>query len=203
MANLNAIHSVSRALVNYLRGAYPTGLVTPAPAFDLFSSGDQHEAVASANTVSLWLYRITTNEHARGVVPTAGPAGAAAPLALDLHYLLTVWADDPLTEQTLLAWAMTQIHRSPQIDFSMLSEQLILPGSPHPAGWRLDDVLTVVQEAMSSEDLMRIWGAVDTHYRISVPYVVRVVRIDAEPIVEAARVVSKRLEFGQVEADDE
>jgi hypothetical protein len=203
MANLHAIHSVSRALVKYLRGSFPAGLVTPAPTFELFSSGEQHDTAGVGTTISLWLYRITTNEHARGVVPTAGLAGASAPLALDLHYLLTVWADDAPTEQTLLAWAMTQLHRSPQMDFSMLSDQLVLPGASHPAGWRLDDVLTVVQESMSTEDLMRIWGAVDTHFRISVPYVVRVVRIDAEPIVEAARVVSTRMQFEKVEADDE
>ncbi|HMV68860.1 MAG TPA: DUF4255 domain-containing protein [Myxococcota bacterium] len=203
MANLHAIHSVSRALVNYLRGSFPPGLVTPAPAFEVFSSAQQHTPGSPGNTVSLWLYRITTNEHARGVVPTAGAAGAAAPLALDLHYLLTVWADDASNEQTLLAWAMTQIHRTPQMDISLLSDQIVLPGASHPAGWRLDDVLTVVQEAMSSEDLMRIWGAVSSPYHISVPYVVRVVRIDAETIVEPARVVSTRMRFEGVEADNE
>lgn len=199
MATVHAIHSVSQSLVNYLRGTFPADLVTGTPEFRLLASRDLDSTPSITLGISLWLYRITANEHARGTVPIAGPSGAAAPLALDLHFLLTVWANDPQVEQSMLAWSMTALHQKPRLDMSMLSDRWYANPSDHPAGWRPDDVLVVVQETMSTEDLMRIWDATGTDYRVSVPYVVRVVRIDAETGIEPTWTTSIRNVHGVVD----
>ena len=46
---------------------------------------------------------------------------------------------------------------------------------------------------LSNEDLMRIWDAIDPSYRVSVPYVARVVQLDLEPSQEGAPVVAQML----------
>lgn len=203
MANLHAIHSVSRSLVNYLRSSFPDDLIEGNCNFRVLSSGQQNGTAVFDTSVSLWLYRLTTNEHQRDVVPVRRPEGYREQLALDLHFLLTVWATSAIEEQTLMAWAMAQMHQRPLLQIANLSDELLLPGEPHPAGWTNDDVLQLVQESMSTEDLMRIWDALPYGYRLSTPYIVRVIRLDIGDPRTPAFVSSSRLRIGAEEDDDD
>jgi hypothetical protein len=63
------------------------------------------------------------------------------------------------------------------------------------AGWDSADAVQIVPAELSTEDLMRIWDALTPPYRLSVSYVARMVRIDAERIPDAAPVVASRLAF--------
>ncbi len=44
--------------------------------------------------------------------------------------------------------------------------------------------------------MMRIWDALDPAYRLSVPYVARVVRLDPDAFVDASPVVAARFGYG-------
>lgn len=198
MATYRAIHAVCHALVGYLEGSFPPGLVPGSVEFQLLSSPRQATATDLDNVVSIWLYRVTTNEHARGFSSAGGGLAATTPLAVDLHLLLTVWATDAEAEHTLLAWTMSQLFRQPALDLSMLSTAWTPPGQPHPHGFARNEVITVVQEEMSTEDLMRVWDALSRPYRLSVPYVVRVVTIDAEVAEAALPVRSAQFDVGAI-----
>jgi len=140
--------------------------------------------------LSLMLYRVTVNEHLRNARTTDPRARPGVPLSVDLHYLMTAWAANALAEHTILAWAMLQFHQRPVLDAASLSN----------ADWQPGEVVHVIPEELSTEDLMRVWDALAPEYRLSVSYTARVVRIDARPEPDALPVVAERYELGDREA---
>jgi hypothetical protein len=180
MANVFATHSVSNSIITYLRNAYPETLQTPHPLdFRVISSGELAEGPEPRNTLTLFLYQITQNEHLRGRTTSADVPSARAPLAIDLHYLLTVWADNSLVEQTVMSWAMSELHMHPILDSSSLSSE---------ANWNPADLVQLIPAELGNEDLSRLWGLLLPKYRLTVSYIARVIRIDtgmtgARPVV--------------------
>ena len=191
MANAFAVHSVGSSITTFLRNTYPqqiAGRNMPGCGFELTSSGQLAGDISETTHITLYLYRITVNEHTRQTRRTAAPADSFVPLGLDLHYLLTAWAANPLDEQVTLAWAIRQLHQCPVLDASSLSPE---------AGWRSDEVIQIIPAELSTEDIMRIWDALDPAYRISVSYVARVVRLDPDQDTEQFRpVVAGRFAYG-------
>ena len=60
-------------------------------------------------------------------------------------------------------------------------------------GFARGESVQITLGELSNEDLMRIWDAIDPSYRVSVPYVARVVQLDLEPSQEGAPVVAQML----------
>jgi len=183
MANVFAVHSVGSSITTFLRNTYPqqiAGRSMPACGFELTSSGQLAGDISETTHITLYLYRITVNEHSRQSRRSAAPTDSFVPLGLDLHYLLTAWAATPLDEQVTLAWAIRQLHQCPVLDASSLSPE---------AGWGRDEVIQIIPAELTTEDIMRIWDALDPAYRISVSYVARVVRLDPDRDTEPLRPV--------------
>lgn len=188
MANLLAIHSVGASVITYLRNSFPKDLQKDHPCeFQLLSSA---EVVKDRNdsTVTLFLYRVTMNEHLRNVSRGSDLLADRVPLTLDLHYLLTVWAGNALAEQVILAWAMRQLYQHPVLDISSLSAA---------AEWKSGDIVQLLPTDLTTDDMMRIWNGVGAHYRLSVPYIARVVQINVESETDATfnRVAATRFSF--------
>ena len=192
MANPFAVHSVGTSLVTYLRDTYPAALGPnsgyPPCEFKLFSSGELSGDLSNMlTTLSLYLYRVKINEHRRNSSRLDRAADGPPPLWVDLHYLLTVWADGAMAEQTVMTWAMRQLHLRPTLDVSSLSPEF---------GWTPSDTVQVMDADLSDEDMMRIWDALGPSYRLTVGYVARVVCVeDDEPFEGATPVVSKRFDL--------
>ena len=195
MANVRGIHSVGDSIVTYLRNAYPSesgGAEMPACQFELATSGDFTGDLDEGTRITLWLHRITSDEHARQSRRPGLPADAPSPLSLDLHYLLSAWAGNAQDEQVTMAWAMRQLHQVPVFDLALLSPS---------GGWGRDESVRIVPEEHSTADLMRIWDALDASYRLSTGYVARVVRLDPDEDDELhAPVVARRLALGREES---
>jgi hypothetical protein len=195
MASPFAIYAVGNALARYLTQAYQLQksegeikLKFPCE-FRLISSGELKDDDSFSNTLTLFLHRVTTNEHLRNVSQVKHPAAAFIPLSLDLHYLMTMWTDNAEAEHSILAWAMKELHQHPVLDLSALS-------SSHPdARWVPADNIQIISEDLSDEDVMRIWDALNPSYRLSVSYVARAVKIDADPVATAGPVVATRFTF--------
>lgn len=186
MVNFRAIHSVGESLITLLDNSYPSELSEAHPCqFRLLSSGEL-AGMDDSTCLSLYLYRVTFNEHLRNASRVNGFEDRKTPLAVDLHYLMTIWANSALAEHTILAWAMQQMHQNPVLDGSSLS--------PEP-GWGADDVIQLIPAELSNEDIMRIWDAVDPPYRLSVSYIARVIRIDSELFEEQRPVVGTRFTY--------
>lgn len=194
MANIHAIHSVGNSIATFLSNTYPrtaAGQAMPACKFELVSSGEMARLDDATTQITLYLYRITVNEHCRQQRPGRMSQEQQAPLGLDLHYLLTAWAGTAQDEQLPLAWAMRQLYQYPILDASSLTPE---------SGWGADEVIQIIPAELPTEDMMRIWDALEPSYRISVPYIARLVRLDPDTQDDSKPVVATRFGYGPLEA---
>jgi hypothetical protein len=184
MSNVRSLHSVGDSITTWLSNEYPEDMREDFPCeFVLASSAGMGDGKFDDATLSLFLYRVTMNQHLRGVRHAGDPMELGVPLSLDLHYLLTVWSDDVSREHAILAWTMLQLQQHPVFDASSLS----------PLGeWKTGEHVQVLPEELSTEDIMRIWDSLEPSYRLSVSYTARVVRIEG-PSVRARPVVHRQI----------
>lgn len=200
MANFAAIHSVGESLVSYLRHAYlalpaeQKALIPGVQGFSLLSSKEMGSNPNAATepprpSLSLYLYRVTVNEHLRNQPHAQGPVDTPPPLALDLHYLLTVWAEEARDEHRLMGWAMHRLHTHQVLSASDLNAD---------GGWGPEDTIQLIPAELSNEDLMRVWDALQRPYTLSSSFIARVVRLEVEPSTASGKpVVARRLGFEQ------
>ena len=127
MANLLAIHSIGESLVSYFGHAYQALpreqkdelLSGSDPVFSLLSSKEMGggptstDPTTSRPALTLYLYRVTMNEHLRNQPYTGGSSDEPPPLALDLHYLLTAYGAEELHAEILLGYGMQLLHETP------------------------------------------------------------------------------------------
>jgi hypothetical protein len=188
MAHYRAILSVGESLTTYLRNAYPQELRDQfSCAFRLVSSNELNaEDLDFGTAITLYLHRVTMDPHLRNTGSAAGPFATRVPVSLDLHYLLTVWADSATHEQTLLGWVIRELYQHEALSQSDLTPE---------GGWSPDDVIQVIPGEISNEDMMRIWDAIQPPYHVSLSYIARVVRIDPAARPDALPVTSRRLTF--------
>ncbi len=189
MAGFGAVHSVGHSLITYLSDLYPQAQSATLPAcdFQLVSSGQLTEFSPTGTVVTAYLFRIGIDPHLRNTGSALRPGDPATrPLALELHYLLTAWADSALAEQSVQSWVMLQLHQRPLLDRSILSAA---------GGWGAGDQVQIVPSELAHEDMMRIWDALDPAYRLSVAYVARVIRIEREAAPTGRPVVATRFDF--------
>jgi hypothetical protein len=99
----------------------------------------------------------------------APPRASRHWLGLELSYLLTVWGQNSASgEQGILQHCMEILQ-----EFSILQGSLL--SSAH--SWEPEDALRISLAPMNHEDLMRLWDGFDLPYQLSVPYLVRTVRL--------------------------
>ena len=189
MANVFALHALSDGLARYLDRAFPADLRATHPcSFESVGSGSlvRERPDGAGSRITIWPYRLLINEHQRNRQFPAGPGRINQPLPLDVHLMLTVWADAPGDELVLFAWAMRELYLLPVIDRSLLTTV--------DAGFDDGDQIQLAPTEMTVEDMMRIWDAVTPSYRLSAPFVARVVQLDVEHD-EGRNVVAQRLRF--------
>lgn len=194
MANEFALISLADSLAKRLENAYPAALrAAHRCAFQSVGSGGLlADPTGQGSVVTVWPHRVTVNEQVRNMRPAPGATAGRRnrPLSLDVHLLLTVWSGSADAELTIFAWVLRELHREPILDASSLSSN---------GGWRSDDVVQLIHAEMSVEDMMRIWEAIVPSYRLSAPYVARIVSLDVEED-EAEPVLARRFDYGRVTA---
>jgi hypothetical protein len=151
---------------------------------------------SESTQLNLFLHRLTPNPGWRNNdLPSRDSSGrnrlANPPLALDLHYLLTAYSADELGAEILLGYAMQLLHENPVLDRRAITTAL----SPSPAvGTALPAALQaladcgladqleqvkLVPEFLSTEEMSKLWSAMQSHYRPSTAYLATVVLIDS------------------------
>lgn len=134
---------------------------------------DFGEPLAATNigspALSIFLYRVDFNKTMRAAWSAVGSANGNSHLAVDLHFLLTPWADNAEFEHRILGRAMQCLETTP-----VLSGPLLHPSTE----WAPNETVQVLLEDLSTEAVMRTFDSLPTDYRLSVPYIARIVRID-------------------------
>lgn len=128
--------------------------------------------------LTIFLYRVDFNKTMRAAWSGVSLNDARSHLALDLHFLLTAWADNAENEHLILGRALQVIEDTP-----ILAGPLLMQA----ADWAPNESLQLVLEDIDTEALMRIFDSLPVDYRLSVPYVARVTRIDGRRLPASQR----------------
>lgn len=185
MASLAAIHAVTSGLAQYLTRAHQLSPIrTTSCAFTAVGTGDFKKLDGQDTTCSLFLHRVSLNEHVRNDVGRSDPRRPA--LSLNLHMLVTVWADSAQKEQLVFAWVMRELTRLAVLDGSVLGSS---------AGLEPGELIQLGIDELSTDDLSKIWQMLAPPYRLSASFVARNVRIGDDGDEAFAPVVARRVAF--------
>ena len=193
MADIHAIQTTCDAVMRLLQESYRSNLIEPQLnlQFEVYGADDFKNHMTAG--VSLFLYRVHINQNQRSpIIRASNGTGSRSLLPLDLHFFLTVWATKASLQHAILGWAMRMLEDRPVIQSSLLN-------GVRRNVFREDETVEVVAGQLTNEELMRIWDDLSAEYRLSVPYIARVVRIESSLEVSPDSLVSQRqLEYGAV-----
>lgn len=139
--------------------------------------------------VSLFLYRVEINAGLRNMPNRTGLDGIVrrAPLPLDLHYLLTVWAKNADTQQRILGLVMQTM-----ADACVLPAERLNNFGPETDVFRPNETVELIFHSLSLQDISNIWSAFKVGLPVSIGYIARVVGIDSTIAVEESVPVQTR-----------
>jgi hypothetical protein len=191
MAKSQAIAATSEAILGLLQSA-AVGGEFDGLTFAHYQASD-FESPMSAG-ISLYLYRLTVSSN-RNLPARLGPDGRRylPPLPLDLHFLVTAWADDAIKQQRLLGFAIRTLEDTPILPAGVLNEH-----GPEPDVFRPEETVELVFESLSVQDISSVWDVAQTKEQPSAPYTARMVEIESEvSLEEAAAVQTRELGFAK------
>lgn len=146
--------------------------------------------------LTILLYRIDFNKTMRAAWSAVGNADGNGYLPLDLHYLLTPWADNAEHQHMIIGRAMQVLERTPVLSGPMLySPSLPLPAYATEPQASTTDSVQILLEEISTEALMRTFDSLPSDYRLSIPYIARVVRVDTLETTVTPPVVDAEIRF--------
>ena len=126
----------------------------------------ENETLILPPAVSLLAYRVDFDKVMRPAWAAAGHDEGRSFLPLDIHFLMTAWADNAEHELHILGRALQAIDTRPILAGPLL----------HPSGgWAENETVEVVLEDVPTDDLMRIFDSLNVEYRLTVPMMARVV----------------------------
>lgn len=160
--------------------------------------------------LNLYLYKISYNAGWRNAgLPSRDSNGERVnnqPLALDLHYLLTAYGNQELHSEILLGYGMQILHETPVLtrnairvalqppthgaNFTSLPPQLQALFTSELA--EQVELIKIVPETMTAEELFNTWSAFSTTYRPSALYQASVVLIESRRPIKAPLPVRAR-----------
>jgi hypothetical protein len=140
--------------------------------------------------INIYLYEVLESPLSRNRAWRSSPDGDREypPLALKLYYLLTPYASDLLTEHHILGDAMRTLY-----------DHAVVKGAQLPESLRLHiDQIAIVLMPLQLEELTRVWSALQSAYRLSIAYEVRVVPIHSDVSLTPSRVRRKEEQYAQL-----
>jgi hypothetical protein len=173
MASYKGVNGALLALEAFFANRLPAELRDPPinAGVSLLGSADIADSL-SGNVLGIYLHRISIDPHGRSrYFPAQGSSasGEAQELPVNLHLLIIAVATSATIEADLMSWAMLALASDGQLDISQVAEV--------DADWGEQEILTIVPEELSIEELMRIWDVFEAPYTLTMPYVARTVRL--------------------------
>jgi hypothetical protein len=159
--------------------------------------------------LNLFMYHTTTNMGWRNEgFPSLNAKGERIgnpPLALDLHYLLSAYGSTELHPEILLGYGMQLLHETPVLTRDAIRTSLSINPSVPPAqlpqylrmlstSELADQIeqIKITPQALSTEEIYKLWAAFLTRYRPTSAYHVSVILIESKKSTKAALPVLQR-----------
>ncbi len=214
MSSALAIAGVSAVLTNLLDNGIIDSNVTSnvGPVKVSAKPPDRVPPVSGAdpNQLNLFLYHVAPNPGWRNqALPSRDADGARLtnpPLALDLFYLLTAYGEKDFQAEILLGYAMQLFHETPVLTRDAIRKALMNPSLVDPsilpttlpalvAADLAEQVeqIKIIPQNMSTEEMSKLWTALQTPYRPTAAYQVSVVLIESRKSTRPTLPVRERI----------
>jgi Pvc16 N-terminal domain/IPT/TIG domain len=164
------------------------GITATAP--DLVPTGADEQP-----RVNLFMYYASLNSAYRNfdlpAFDSQGRRVSNPPLGLNLHYLVSAYGATQFDPEILLGWAMQVFHENAVVSKQTVQDAITALGIATPEAKLVSgstlanqaEGLKITPEALSNEEISRLWMAFSTNYRPTTSYQVTVVLIqDTQPI---------------------
>lgn len=177
MADFRAIEAACAGVLRLLEQSWQSNLTGSEDSqFLMYQANDFARPMETG--VSVFLYRVTVNSSPQRLPGRTAPGSVPTPqpLLLDLHVLITPWAQNATLQQALLGWTMRVLADAPILPAALLNRGA--PGVFEP-----DETVEIIPAQLSNEELFRIFDMLPGHFALSVPYLVRGIRI-LSPLLE-------------------
>lgn len=174
MAGFECIASVGTSLERALNAWFAQITITGATGTRAVLARTEDFKVAAGGPIrppalSIFLYRVDFNKSMRAAWSAIGSHDGQAHLALDLHYMLTPWAKDASVEHAILGAAMQYMEMNPILSGPLLTTL---------GSWATNEGVQLVLEDTPTEWVMRTFDSLPTDFKLSVPYLARVLVLD-------------------------
>jgi len=176
LANFVSVSAVGRSIERYLTACFLADPPVPGSTtgarlvrtedFDLKNLG-----LIQKPFLSVFLYRVDFNKTMRASWSAVGSLDGRPHLPVDLHFLVTAWANDADSELKVLGRAMQALETTP-----ILSGPLLVSAGEFAP----NETIQIVLEDVSTEAVMRVFDSLPTDYKLSLPYIARIARIDGK-----------------------
>jgi hypothetical protein len=190
MATTQAIAAAGQAILGLLADACPKPEFSAA-RFELYQLSNFGNPMEEG--ISLYLYRLAVSTARRNLPPTVGPNGERfrPPIPLDLHYVVTAWAQTAVKQQRLLGWAIRMLEDVPILPAGLLNNY-----GPEPNIFKQSETVEVILESLTLQDFNNLWSPSKTNPpSLSVGYIVRMIAIESTMSLSELSAVQTR-EFG-------
>ena len=192
MAGYRALAAAGRSVVALLNRRFGEAVAAPPSAvlagtvdFDKVNSDPL--AVIRYPAISVYCYHVSVDRETRPGWSAVAAADGVPRIPLRMHLMIAAW--DSRVERELEWLGLTA---------RVLESESILSGPLlDPTGdWEPGDAVQIVTDDLALDSMTEAFQALTTDYRLSLPYVVRVIRIDgaAQPSAEGVATVGARLE---------
>lgn len=192
MSDYTSIADVGSSLMSVIRSEMLldpslSAKFTSADSITLDPPTDDAGGLGSA-ALSIYLYRILEDPYLKNQSQVIGRGGlpARSPLCLDLYYLMTPLLTDARDQHIVLGKLMQILYDRPTLEGADLTGGLA--GS--------SDRIRAVFNPVSLEESARVWQALETAYRLSVCYTLRVTMINSTIVSGAMSVLDSDFTVG-------
>ena len=199
MSSALALASVTALLKSLLENGLASAGVTAKLGGDATVSALPPDRVTSGADekaqLNVYLYHITPHNRMRlDGAPPAKEQNGHRPLSLELHYLLTAYGSQDYQTEILLGHALQLLHETPVLEAERIRSSLnalshtrdrrVIPApqaslAHSPLADQVDKI-TITPEFLSTEEISKLWSALQAKYRPSATYKVSAVMIDGD-----------------------
>lgn len=174
-AGISAVGSSLERLLNYAFAATEPvpGQTTTATLIRTEDLDRTNAATLQRPAVSILLYRVDFTKSMRSALGARSIDEGRTYLPLDLHYLLTAWADNAPDEHRIVGRTAQVLER-----FAVLSG----PTLDAYGDFDSQESVSLAMEELSTDDLMRTFEALEVDFRLSLPYLARVVVVTGDDV---------------------
>lgn len=219
MSNPMALAAVTATLQFWLSNVLndpssPLGNVTVTAKAPDLAEASQGKGDNSDLIVNLFLHQVTPNIAWRNIdLPRLGKDGTTRltnqPLALDLHYLMTVYGSRDTEAEALLGYSVIVLHEAPVISRPQIRTALLGVPNTNPYAGILKnsgladqfELIKITPSTLGREEMAWLWTALKADYRPTFPFQVSVVLIEPDapatfPLPVLSRSVSAQPSLG-------